>query len=213
MTKNLKFVTVVGLLFLISCGSQKDSEQISSVENISYKSSDSKYNYTYYKIVTELLLHKGRNNDAVNIFTSNINYFDSEADFMSMINRARELNKFDSIMTIVNRWLEIDDQNIYAHKTAFSVYIELKQYQLASTHFDFLYDRYLENKNESYIDIESILSRNIIIKNVVDYFETNLPRYNAQSILLSYINILQKNELDELVIKYIKSRTKLHKID
>tara|TARA_B100001063_G_scaffold7373_1_gene5660 strand:- start:845 stop:2557 length:1713 start_codon:yes stop_codon:yes gene_type:complete len=204
MTKNLKFVTVVGLLFLISCGSQKDSEQISSVENISYKSSDSKYNYTYYKIVTELLLHKGRNNDAVNIFTSNINYFDSEADFMSMINRARELNKFDSIMTIVNRWLEIDDQNIYAHKTAFSVYIELKQYQLASTHFDFLYDRYLENKNESYIDIESILSRNIIIKNVVDYFETNLPRYNAQSILLSYINILQKNELDELVIKYIK---------
>jgi tetratricopeptide (TPR) repeat protein len=121
-----------------------------------------------------------------------------------MINRARELNKFDSIIKILNRWMEIDDQNIYAHKTAFSVYIELEQYQLASFHLDFLYNRYLENKNESYIDIESILSRNIITKNVVDYFEKNLSHYNSQSILLSYINILQKNELDELVVSYIK---------
>jgi tetratricopeptide (TPR) repeat protein len=204
MTKNLKFVTIIALFFLISCGPQKDMEESSSKENISYKSSDLKYNYTYYKIVIELLLHKDRINDAVDIFTSNINYFDSETDFMNMINRARELNKFDSIMKIVNRWMEIDDQNIYAHKTALSVFIELEQYESASFHLDFLYNRYLENKNKSYIDIESILSRNIIIKNVVDYFEKNLSRYNSQSILLSYINILQKNELDQLVVSYIK---------
>ena len=204
MTKNLKFVTIIALFFLISCGPQKDMEESSSRENISYKGSDLKYNYTYYKIVIELLLHKDRINDAVDIFTSNITYFDSETDFMNMINRARELNKFDSIMKIVNRWMEIDDQNIYAHKTAFSVYIELEQYQLASFHLDFLYNRYLENKNESYIDIESILARNIITKNIVDYFEENRSRYNNESILLSYINILQKNELDELVVSYIK---------
>jgi tetratricopeptide (TPR) repeat protein len=71
-------------------------------------------------------------------------------------------------------------------------------------HLDFLYNRYLENKNESYIDIESILARNIITKNIVDYFEENRSRYNNESILLSYINILQKNELDELVVSYIK---------
>ena len=204
MKNNLKFVSVISLFFLISCGPQKDMEDSTSKENISYKSSDLKYNYTYYKIAIELLLHKDRSNDAVDIFTSNITYFDSETDFMSMINRARELNKFDSIMKIVNRWMEIDDQNIYAHKTAFSVYIELEQYQSASFHLDFLYNRYLENKNESYIDIESILSRNIITKNVVDYFEKNISRYSSQSILLSYINILQKNELDELVVSYIK---------
>jgi hypothetical protein len=98
MIKNLKFVTVISLLFLISCGPQKDMKQDVSKENISYKSSDLKYNYTYYKIVIELLLHKNRINDAVDIFTSNITYFDSETDFMNMINRARELNKFDSIM-------------------------------------------------------------------------------------------------------------------
>ena len=204
MTKNLKFVAVITLFFLISCGPQKDTEESSSKENISYKSADLKYNYTYYKIAIELLLHKGRTNDAIDIFISNITYFDSETDFMNMINRARELNKFDSIVKIVNRWMEIDDQNIYAHKTAFSVYIELEQYQLASFHLDFLYNRYLENKNESFIDIESILSRNIITKNVVDYFEKNLSRYNSQSILLSYINILQKNELDELAVSYIQ---------
>ena len=204
MIKDLKFVAVITLFFLISCGPQKDMEESSSRENISYKGSDLKYNYTYYKIVIELLLHKDRINDAVDIFTSNITYFDSETDFMNMINRARELNKFDSIMKIVNRWMEIDNQNIYAHKTAFSVYIELEQYQSASFHLDFLHNRYLENNNESYIDIESILSRNIITKNVVDYFEKNLSRYNSQSILLSYINILQKNQLDELVVSYIK---------
>ena len=143
MTKNLKFVAVITFFFLISCGSQKNMEESSSRENISYKSTDLKYNYTFYKIVIELLLHKDRSNDAVDIFTSNITYFDSETDFINMINRARELNKFDSIMKIVNRWMEIDNQNIYAHKTAFSVYIELEQYQLASFHLDFLYNRYL----------------------------------------------------------------------
>ena len=200
MTKNLKFVAVITLFFLISCGPQKDMEESSSKENISYKSSDLKYNYAYYKIVIELLLHKNRTQDAVDIFTSNIAYFDNETDFMNMINRARELNKFDSILKIVNRWMEIDDQNIYAHKTAFSIYIELRKYQSASIHLDFLYNRYLENKNESYIDIENILSRNIITKNIVDYFEQNISRYSSQSILLSYINILQKNDLDELVV-------------
>ncbi len=229
MIKNMKFVALICLLFLISCGGQINREDADTTKNISYKGSDSKYNYTYYKIVIELLLHKGRTEDAVDIFTSNIAHFNNENDFMNMINRARELNKFDSIMTIVNRWLEIDSQNIYARKAAFSAYIELKQFQAANLHFDFLYNQFVEKKNESYIDIESILSRNIIIKNVVDYFEVNLPRYDNQAILLSYINILQKNNLDELAIlylenidyvnnrtwtrKYAKSLSKLNKTD
>ncbi len=229
MIKNMKFVALICLLFLISCGGQINREDADTTKNISYKGSDSKYNYTYYKIVIELLLHKGRTEDAVDIFTSNIAHFNNENDFMNMINRARELNKFDSIMTIVNRWIEIDSQNIYARKAALSAYIELKQFQAANLHFDFLYNQFVEKKNESYIDIESILSRNIIIKNVVDYFEVNLPRYDNQEILLSYINILQKNNLDELAIlylenidyvnnrtwtrKYAKSLSKLNKTD
>jgi tetratricopeptide (TPR) repeat protein len=204
MVKNLKFVVLISLLFLISCGSQINSEERDFEEEITYKSSDLKYNYAYYKIFVELLLHKGRINDAINTFTSNIAYFDNETDLMNMINRARELNKFDSIMTIVNRWIELDNQNIYAHKVAFSAYVELEQYQSANVHFDFLYKLYLEDKNESYVDIESILSRNVITKNIVDYFEVNLPRYNDQAILLSYINILQKNEMDELAVLYLE---------
>ena len=204
MVKNMKFVALISLLFLTSCGSQINSEQRDFKKEISYKSSDLKYNYAYYKIVVELLLHKGRTNDAINTFTSNITYFNNETDFMNMINRARELNKFDSVMTIVNRWIELDDQNIYARKAAFSAYIELEQYQSANVHFDFLYNLYLENKNESYVDIESILSRNIITKNIVDYFELNLPRYKDKTILLSYINILQRNDIDELAVLYIE---------
>ena len=204
MVKNMKFVALISLLFLTSCGSQINSEQRDFKKEISYKSSDLKYNYAYYKIVIELLLHKGRTNDAIDTFTSNISYFSNETDFMNMINRARELNKFDSVMTIVNRWIELDDQNIYARKAAFSAYIELEQYQLANVHFDYLYNLYLENKNESYVDIESILSRNVITKNIVDYFELNLPRYKDKTILLSYINILQRNDIDELAVLYIE---------
>ena len=204
MVKNLKFVVLISLLFLISCGSHNDSVERDFKKEVSYKSTDLKYNYTYYKIVVELLLHKGKTRDAIDIFTSNINYFDNETDFMNMINKARELNKFDSIMTIVNRWIELDNQNIFARKAAFSIYIELEQYQLANVHFDILYNLYLENKNESYVDLESILSRNVITKNIVDYFEMNLPRYNDQKILLSYINILQKNDMDELAVLYIE---------
>ena len=69
MIKNLKFAVLISLLFLISCGSQINSEQRDFEEEISYKSSDLKYNYAYYKIVVELLLHKGRTNDAINTYT------------------------------------------------------------------------------------------------------------------------------------------------
>ena len=124
MVKNLKFVVLISLLFLISCGSQINSKHRDFKKEVSYKSSDLKYNYAYYKIVVELLLHKGRIDEAINIFTSNIAYFDNETDLMNMINRARELNKFDSIMTIVNRWIELDNQNIYAHKA------HIKKYKL-----------------------------------------------------------------------------------
>ncbi len=75
MVKNLKFVVLISFSFLISCGSQINSEQKDFEGEISYKSSDLKYNYAYYKIVTELLLHKGRTNDAINTFTSNISLF------------------------------------------------------------------------------------------------------------------------------------------
>ena len=205
MVKNLKFVTLISLLFLISCGQQTNYEHREIREDISYKSSDLKYNYAYFKIVIELLLHKDRTNDAINTFTSNIAYFNDESDFINMINKARELNKFNSIMMIVNRWIELDDQNIFARKAAFSANIELEQYQEASVHFDFLYDQYLNNKNKSYIDIESILLRNIITKNIVDYFEKYLPRYNDRLILLSYIDILQKNGIDEIAVSYIEN--------
>ena len=78
----MKFVALISLLFLTSCGSQINSEQRDFKKEISYKSSDLKYNYAYYKIVIELLLHKGRINDAINTFTSNITYFDNEADLV-----------------------------------------------------------------------------------------------------------------------------------
>ena len=78
MVKNMKFVALISLLFLTSCGSQINSEQRDFKKEISYESSDLKYNYAYYKIVVELLLHKGRTNDAIDTFTSNITYFNNE---------------------------------------------------------------------------------------------------------------------------------------
>ena len=204
MSKKSKFVAVITLLILVSCGSQIDDQPTAYKEDISYNSPELKYNFAYYKIVVELMLHKGRNIDALNIFTSNIKYFDNESDFLNMINKARDLNKFDAIKVIVDRWIEIDRENIYAHKAAFSVYIELKQYELANKHFNFLYNLFLNKNNASYVDIESILSRNVITNNIVEYFEQNLSRYNNQLILLSYIDILQNKGLDELVITYIE---------
>ena len=61
-----------------------------------------------------------------------------------------------------------------------------------------------EKNNKSYIDVEEILSRNIIINHIVDYFEKNLSEYDDKDILISYINILQKNNLDQLAVSYLK---------
>ena len=72
------------------------------------------------------------------------------------------------------RWLDINSSNISAHKIAFSNYIELADFTSADFHLNYLYDMHEEKNNKSYIDVEEILSRNIIIKHIVDYFEKNL---------------------------------------
>jgi tetratricopeptide (TPR) repeat protein len=203
--KNSKFITIISLLFLFSCSSSVKNEQLPKSEEISYQGSGDKYKSIYYKITTELLLHKGRVSDAVDIFSSNIHFFNNENDFLNMINKARDLRQFEAVIKIVNKWLEIDDRDIHAHKIAFSIYIELGKFDLANKHFNFLYNEYLEKNQKSYIDIETILSRNIIMKNVIKYFENNLSRYDNQTLLLSYIDLLQKNNLDELAVLYFKS--------
>ncbi len=62
----------------------------------------------------------------------------------NMINNARDLRQFEAIKIIVNKWLEIDNKDSYAHKIAFSIYIELGEFDLANKHFNFLYNEYLE---------------------------------------------------------------------
>jgi tetratricopeptide (TPR) repeat protein len=41
---------------------------------------------------------------------------------------------------------------------------------------------------------------------VIKYYEKNLSRYDNQTLSLSYIDLLQKNNLDELVIPYFKNK-------
>ncbi len=205
MMKNSKFITIIALLLLLSCSSSPDDKIVLKTKEISYQGSGDKYRSIYYKITTELLLHKGRVSEAVDIFSSNIHYFTNENDFLNMINNARDLRQFEAIKIIVNKWLEIDNKDSYAHKIAFSIYIELGEFDLANKHFNFLYNEYLEKNQKSYIDIESILSKNIITKNVIEYFENNLSNYDNQTLLLSYIDLLQKNNLDELAISYFKN--------
>ena len=76
--------------------------------------------------------------------------------------------------------------------------------KLATEHFNCLYTLYRNNNQKSYVDIEDILSRNIVINNVVKYFETYLSSYNDELVILSYINILQTNNLDDLAKTYIE---------
>ena len=54
--------------------------------------------------------------------------------------------------------------------------IELADFNSASNHFEYLYKIYTNKNNKSYIDLEDILSRNIVVKNIVTYFEQNLKQ-------------------------------------
>ena len=205
MIKNTKFLAVILLLFLVACGPSSKDEQNTTTKQIGYPDPNPKYSSMFYRIVVELMMHKEQNNEALDIFVQNIEYFDRESDFINMSNKAREQRRFDLAKTILNRWFELDDKNIMAHKIAFSIYIELGLYELANKHFSFLYTLYSSKMNRSLIDVEDILSRNIIINNIVKYFETYLSNYNDELIIFSYINILQKNNLDTLAKTYIEN--------
>ncbi len=204
MLKNTKILATISLLLLVACSPTNHDTPDLPLREIVYPESNPKYSSIFYRIVVELMLHKDENNQALDVFTKNIQYFDSESEFVNMINKARELRKHEVIVTILNRWIQLDSENVLAHKIAFSTFIELGNYELANEHFNFLYDLYLNKDNQSYIDIEDILSRNIIINNIVKYFEVYLSDYNNELIVLSYINILQKNNLDTLAKSYIE---------
>ena len=109
-----------------------------------------------------------------------------------MISRARDLNKFDDISIITKRWLDLDSSSISAHKISFSNSIELADFNSANNHFEYLYKMHIKKNNKSYIDLEDILSRNIVVKNIVTYFEQNLKNFESNDLLISYLNVLQK---------------------
>ena len=92
MYRNLKFISVFALLFLASCGIQNDVETLKTNSSAPYSDTDAnfKYNSMYNKLVIELLLHKNQYNEAIAIFSENIQYFTNEDDFLKMINKARD---------------------------------------------------------------------------------------------------------------------------
>ena len=206
MQRNIKFIPLFVVLFLTSCGTQNNS--VSSKSDIKAPYSDTndnfKYNSMYNKLVVELLLHKNQYKEAIETFSTNIQYFRDEDDFLKMINKARDLRKFEDITRISKRWLKINPTNVSAHKISFSNYLELADYSSADRHLKYLFQKYNEKNNKAYIDVEEILSRNIIINHIVKYFEQNLKKYDDQDLLISYVNVLQKNNLDHVALPHLK---------
>ncbi len=205
MGKNIKFIIPFVGLFLSSCGLQEEVPSSStSYGPFSDNTSEHKYNSIYNKIVLELLLHKDQHHDALNHFVSNIKFFKNESDFISMVNRARDLRRFNDITKITNSWLKLNPLSISAHKISFSNNIEISDFKKANIHLEYLFEMHKEKNNKSYIDLEDILSRNIIINNIVKYFEDNLNYLDNEDLLLSYINVLQDNDLDSIAVSYLK---------
>ena len=153
MTTNIKFMAAILLVFLASCSSQNSHESSKNMSKTPYSDVDSnfKYNSIYNKLVVELSLHKNKHDDALETFTSNIKYFNEESDFLRMVNKARDMRKFDYVNKISSRWLQVDPLNVSAHKIAFSNNLETSNYDQATYHFEFLFNAYKENNNKSYI--------------------------------------------------------------
>ena len=206
MYKNIKFIALFTLLFLASCSGQNNSTSSKSDIDAPYSDTDVnfKYNSMYHKLVLELLLHKNHYDEAVDTFSINIQYFRDENDFLKMINKARDSRRFEDIAKITKRWLKINPTNTSAHKISFSNYVELADFSSADYHLKYLFEKYNEKNNKSYIDVEEILSRNIIINHIVKYFEQNLKNYNNKDLMISYLNVLQKNNLDHVALPYLQ---------
>ncbi len=206
MHRNIKFITLFVALFLTSCGTQNNSTSSNSNVDAPYLNTDAnfKYNSMYNKLVVELLLHRNQYKEAIETFSTNIEYFRNEDDFLKMINKARDLRRFQDITRISKRWLKVNPRSVSAHKISFSNYIELADFSSADYHLKYLFEKYNEKNNKLYIDVEEILSRNIIIKHIVEYFEQNLRNYDNKDLLISYVNVLQKNNLDHVALPYLQ---------
>ena len=206
MYRNIKFITIIAVLFLASCSTQNNSKSSKSDIDAPYSDTNVnfKYNSMYNKLVVELLLHKNQYDEAIETFSTNIQYFRDEDDFLKMINKARDLRRFEDITRITKRWLIINPLDVLAHKISFSNYVELADFSSADYHLKYLFEKYNEKNNKSYIDIEEILSRNIIINHIVKYFEQNLKNYDNEDLLISYLNVLQKNNLDHVALPYLQ---------
>ena len=149
MNRNIKFIMIFVSLFLLSCSTQDNSKSSKSDINAPYSDTNVnfKYNSMYNKLVVELLLHKNQYDEAIETFSSNIQYFRDEGDFLKMINKARDLRRFEDITRISKRWLNINPTNVSAHKISFSNFVELADFSSADYHLEYLFEKYNEKRD------------------------------------------------------------------
>tara|TARA_Y100000992_G_scaffold294791_1_gene254947 strand:- start:145 stop:1848 length:1704 start_codon:yes stop_codon:yes gene_type:complete len=190
MKNYLNILPIIFALFISSCSNSSQNNSNINENPIDLATSSSNANHLYNSMYINFALDRSLYDDALLMFTKNINNIDDTKLFYRLTKIALLSYKYDQADLIATKWLKLQPSTYLPYQFSIITYLENNQLDKAQITFQ----NYLKNiKPKSKNDFSKLmnaLSENKNRLNVMKFFDNYLLSNNNRELHLSYIELL-----------------------
>ena len=190
MKNYLNILPIIFALFISSCSNSSQNNSNINENPIDLATSSSNASHLYNSMYINFALDRSLYDDALLMFTKNINNIDDTKLFYRLTKIALLSYKYDQADLIATKWLKLQPSTYLPYQFSIITYLENNQLDKAQITFQ----NYLKNiKPKSKNDFSKLmnaLSENKNRLNVMKLFDNYLLSNNNRELFLSYIELL-----------------------
>ena len=190
MKNYLNILPIIFALFISSCSNSSQNNSNINENPIDLATSSSNASHLYNSMYINFALDRSLYDDALLMFTKNINNIDDTKLFYRLTKIALLSYKYDQADIITTKWLKLQPSSYLPYQFSIIAYLENNQLDKAQITFQ----NYLKNiKPKSKNDFSKLmnaLSENKNRLNVMKLFDNYLLSNNNRELFLSYIELL-----------------------
>tara|TARA_B100000965_G_scaffold395688_1_gene409556 strand:- start:8786 stop:10489 length:1704 start_codon:yes stop_codon:yes gene_type:complete len=190
MKNYLNILPIIFALFISSCSNSSQNNSNINENPIDLATSSSNASHLYNSMYINFALDRSLYDDALFMFTKNINNIDDTKLFYRLTKIALLSYKYDQADIITTKWLKLQPSSYLPYQFSIIAYLENNQLDKAQITFQ----NYLKNiKPKSKNDFSKLmnaLSENKNRLNVMKLFDNYLLSNNNRELFLSYIELL-----------------------
>ena len=208
MVNNLKFLLIIVTLSLIACSSGTDDDSTSSSNKYNNKNSnifkDDKYQGIYSNLYLRLALEKSLNNEALDLFLSDMSVIANEGLLEQLSGIAKDEYRYADIIKISKYWKKINNASYKALSHGFSASVELKKYDMANEFYDNFITLTHPKSDRDFARILFELQSNKNRKSVVNYIDNLVNQDDSRELKIAFIDLLYTFNMPHEVIQNLK---------